>query len=86
MEEVASIQDSAVDELQDEVQSWDMMQLAEKGELLSREIKAVREREEELEKMVKGKRAKVNAKRDSVIMMKNVLKLKMEDILSKREQ
>jgi len=83
-EEVASIQDSAVDGLQDEVQSWDMMQLAEKGELLSREIKAVREREEELEKMVKGKRAKVNAKRDSVIMMKNVLKLKMEEVAKLR--
>jgi len=83
-EEVATIQDSAVDELQDEVQSWDMMQLAERGELLSREIKAVREREEELEKRVKGKRAKVNAKRDSVIMMKNVLKLKMEEVAKLR--
>ena len=72
--------------IQDELQSWDMVQLAERGEWLSREIEAVRLREAELEKRVKVKQAKVCAKRDSVIMMKNVLKLKMEDILSKREQ
>ena len=65
-------------------QTWDMVELAERGDLLSREIKASRLREEELEKSVKGKQAKVREKRDSVIMMKNVLELKKKEVVKFR--
>ena len=69
-----------------ELQTWDMVELAQRGDLLSSEIKAVRLREEELGKRVKEKQAKVSEKRDSVIMMNNVLKIKKEEVAKLRKR
>jgi len=67
------------------MQTWDMVELAQRGDFLSSEIKAARLREEELEKRVKEKQVKVSEKRDSVIMMKNVLKMKKEEVAKLRK-
>jgi len=69
-----------------ELQTWDMVELAQRGDLLSSEIKAARMREEELEKRVKEKQAKVSEKRDSVIMMNNVLKMKKDEVAKLRKR
>ena len=66
--------------------TWDMKELAERAELLSSQIKAGLLKEEELEKRVREKRVKMKDKRDSVIMLNNVLKIKKEEVAELRRR
>ena len=61
-------------------QSFDLMELARQSYLSSSQIRAAGEEEKELEKRVRGIRLKVNQKRDSVIMLRNVLKMKKDEV------
>jgi len=61
-------------------QSFDMLELARQSYLSSSQIRAAGEEEKELEKRVRGIRLKVNQKRDSVIMLRNVLKMKKDEV------
>ena len=66
-------------------QSFDLMELARQSYLSSSQIRAAGEEEKELEKRVRGIRLKVNHKRDSVIMLRNVLKMKKEEVTELRK-
>ena len=59
-----------------ETHTIDMLELARRSDLRSSQIRVAGEEEKELEKRVRGIRLKVNQKRDSVIMLRNVLKMK----------
>lgn len=88
-QEMAPNQESAADpnaEERGELQTWDMVELAQRGDLLSTEIKAARLREEELVKRVKQNKVKVGEKRNSVIMLNNVLKMKREEVSKLRKR
>jgi len=69
-----------------ELQTWDMVELAQRGDLLSTEIRAAQIREEELVKRVKEKQSKISEKRNSVIMLNNVLKMKREELANLRKR
>merc|ERR1719370_853252 len=66
-------------------QSFDLMELARQSYLSSSKIRAAGEEEKELEKRVRGIRLKVNQKRDSVIMLRNVLKMKKDEVSELRK-
>jgi len=56
-----------------------------RSHLRSSQIRVAGEEEKELEKRVRGIRLKVNHKRDSVIMLRNVLKMKKEEVTELRK-
>jgi len=59
-----------------ETHTIDMLELARRSDMRSSQIKVAGEEEKELEKRVRRIRLKVKQKRDSVIMLRNVLKMK----------
>ena len=63
----------------------DMLELARRSDLRSSQIRVACEEEKELEKRVRGIRLKVNQKRDSVIMLRNVLKMKKDEVSELRK-
>ena len=66
-------------------QSSDLFELARQSDLSSSQIRVAGEEEKELEKRVRGIRLKVNQKRDSVIMLRNVLKMKKDEVSELRK-
>ena len=68
-----------------ETHTIDMLELARRSDLRSSQIKVAGEEEKELEKRVRGIRLKVNQKRDSVIMLRNVLKMKKDEVSELRK-
>ena len=63
-----------------ETHTIDMLELAGRSDLRTSQIRVAGEEEKELEKRVRGIRLKVNQKRDSVIMLRNVLKMKKDEV------
>ena len=61
-------------------QSSDLFELARQSDLSSSQIRVAGEEEKKLEKRVRGIRLKINQKRDSVIMLRNVLKMKKDEV------
>ena len=68
-----------------ETHTTDMLELAQRNDLLSSQIWVAGEEEKELEKRVRGIRLKINKKRDSVIMLRNVLKIKKDEVSELRK-
>ena len=68
-----------------ETHTIDMLELARRSDLRSSQIRVACEEEKELEKRVRGIRLKVNQKRDSVIMLRNVLKMKKDEVSELRK-
>ena len=64
----------------------DMLELARRSDLRSSQIRVAGEEEKELEERVRGIRLKVNQKRDSVIMLRNVLKMKKDEVSELRKR
>ena len=63
----------------------DMLELARISDLRSSQIRVAGKEEKELEERVRGIRLKVNQKRDSVIMLRNVLKMKKDEVSELRK-
>ena len=68
-----------------ETHTIDMLELARRSDLRSSQIRVAGEEEKELEERVRGIRLKVNQKRDSVIMLRNVLKMKKDEVSELRK-
>ena len=68
-----------------EMHTIDMLELARRSDLRSSQIGVAGEEEKELEKRVRGIRLKVNQKRDRVIMLRNVMKMKKEEVAELRK-
>ena len=68
-----------------EMHTIDMLELARRSDLRSSQIRVAGEEEKELEERVRGIRLKVNQKRDSVIMLRNVLKMKKDEVSELRK-
>ena len=68
-----------------ETHTIDMLELARRSDLRSSQIGVAGEEEKELEKRVRGIRLKINKKRDSVIMLRNVLKMKKDEVSELRK-
>ena len=69
-----------------EMHTIDMLELARRSDLRSSQIRVAGEEEKELEERVRGIRLKVNQKRDSVIMLRNVLKMKKDEVSELRKR
>ena len=64
----------------------DMLELARRSDLRSSQIRVAGEEEQELEERVRGIRLKINQKRDSVVMLRNVLKMKKDEVSELRKR
>ena len=68
-----------------ETHTIDMLELARRSDLRSSQIGVAGEEEKELEKRVRGIRLKINYKRDSVIMLRNVVKMTKDEVSELRK-
>ena len=68
-----------------ETHTMDMLELAQRNDLLSSQIWDAGEEEKELEKRVREIRLKIKHKRDSVIMLRNIVKMTKDEVSELRK-